>query len=1137
MAVTRIELGQVVDVPSEVLIGRQAAGTGALTTVALGSSLGMYDFSGAHIDTIQDIRTSATPQFNSLSVVGDAKINISYSGTQGSSSGPWMEFISSNNLVALPTGTSLARLRVSGRLPSVQMSAHHGFIQAETTGAWTSGSNPYKIDILTVPSGSAVSVSRITIFDSGEVAFNAGKGIRLYDDDSSHYIAIKPASAVANYTITLPATGPGTDTYLKHTTGGAYEWASAAGGGASSFLDLTDTTPVTYASQAGKVVVVNSGETGLEFAGPAVGTYIATMDTSTQTIINSTADTSVWSWTLPAGTLQSGTIVRIRAEGVGKNNTGGNTTLTSKTVFGSTTLASHAETFTTNSNEYVWWLEVTILYTGASSQRILSIFTQSRKANNQTAESVYYDGTASENSANAISIDLRFQHSVANSQAYITKYSTFVEILRAATGISTGGTGTVTSVALSMPAIFSVSGSPVTAAGTLAVSLASASANTFFAGPSSGGSATPAFRGIVDTDLPTIPVTKGGTGLTTLASGAMLYASASNTIAALTVGNGLAISGGTITVGGTNGLTQTSTGLKLGGTLAENTTIDGAAYQLLVTGLGAGLIQSSDGTRTSSLYASAGVGVDAAAEAAVGVQKSGVDNVFQATTTRLLARANSSTPNVDIEGSATTAATMRFLEGTNNGTNYIGIKAPNSISSDYTIALPASAPGTDTYLKHTTGGAYEWASAAGGGSPGDIDSGLVLSGDQAQSLSSGNNNDLSLTNLSTASTFRLTGSGVSESVVTGISGGADGRIAVIVNVSTYQFLIANDSSSSSAANRIICGYETSLMVPYGGSVTLRYDATLSRWFVVSHCGVMPKPVVIEATTAVSNQSVSVPRGAVKMEVRCTGGGGGGGSGRCGATSTTRLGGGGGGAGGYGVAMFNMDELSYPTQIFYTVGAGGAGAGINFSNDTNGSAGSAGGASSVGTTSGPGTVIMRSGGGGGGAGGTNGTSIVGGTSAGTVFSSSEGSLFFNTLQGGGSNNSSGSLQPAFIQSTSTTTNSAPGPGPGAGGAYISSGNGAGLGQSGAGALGQSSSKGAGGGSAGADGSAGSLPYSSAYCGGGGGGGAAYSAGSGGGGGNGTRGGGGGGGAGALNGGWGGNGGNGGAGYVRITFFFQ
>lgn len=64
------------------------------------------------------------------------------------------------------------------------------------------------------------------------------------------------------------------------------------------------------------------------------------------------------------------------------------------------------------------------------------------------------------------------------------------------------GVGTVTSVGLSAPAIFSVSGSPVTGAGTLTFTVATQAANTLWAGPTSGADAAPGFRTLVDADIP-----------------------------------------------------------------------------------------------------------------------------------------------------------------------------------------------------------------------------------------------------------------------------------------------------------------------------------------------------------------------------------------------------------------------------------------------------------------------------------------------------------------------------------------------------------------------------------------------------------------------------------------------------------
>jgi hypothetical protein len=68
--------------------------------------------------------------------------------------------------------------------------------------------------------------------------------------------------------------------------------------------------------------------------------------------------------------------------------------------------------------------------------------------------------------------------------------------------ISAAHTGTVTSVALSMPGEFSVSGSPVTSSGTFTVTKANETANTLYAGPASGAATAPTFRTLVPADLP-----------------------------------------------------------------------------------------------------------------------------------------------------------------------------------------------------------------------------------------------------------------------------------------------------------------------------------------------------------------------------------------------------------------------------------------------------------------------------------------------------------------------------------------------------------------------------------------------------------------------------------------------------------
>lgn len=74
---------------------------------------------------------------------------------------------------------------------------------------------------------------------------------------------------------------------------------------------------------------------------------------------------------------------------------------------------------------------------------------------------------------------------------------------RALRGSVSGGdnAGTVTSVALTMPGIFIVTGSPITTGGTFAVTLGTVNIRNFWAGGITGGAATPTFRPLDPDDI------------------------------------------------------------------------------------------------------------------------------------------------------------------------------------------------------------------------------------------------------------------------------------------------------------------------------------------------------------------------------------------------------------------------------------------------------------------------------------------------------------------------------------------------------------------------------------------------------------------------------------------------------------
>jgi coenzyme F420-reducing hydrogenase gamma subunit len=124
------------------------------------------------------------------------------------------------------------------------------------------------------------------------------------------------------------------------------------------------------------------------------------------------------------------------------------------------------------------------------------------------------------------------------------------------------GAGTISvsnamSVALTVPSFLSVTGSPLTGAGgTLAITLATETANTVFAGPASGGAIAPTFRALVAADIPsldasaiatgTLPVSRGGTGSgTALVNGRIMVSSGGAIVEAAALTNGQLLIGST----------------------------------------------------------------------------------------------------------------------------------------------------------------------------------------------------------------------------------------------------------------------------------------------------------------------------------------------------------------------------------------------------------------------------------------------------------------------------------------------------------------------------------------------------------------------------------------------------------------
>jgi len=107
----------------------------------------------------------------------------------------------------------------------------------------------------------------------------------------------------------------------------------------------------------------------------------------------------------------------------------------------------------------------------------------------------------------------------------------------------------------------------------------------------------------------------------------------------------------------------------------------------------------------------------------------------------------------------------------------------------------------------------------------------------------GTSNDVSF---GTGALFRLTGA--SAQTITGIAGGANGRIITLVNAASQAATIANNSGSSSAGNKIITGTGANITVVAGGSISLVYDSGDSVWRVVGAAGTSDSYIQLQAST-------------------------------------------------------------------------------------------------------------------------------------------------------------------------------------------------------------------------------------------------------------------------------------------------
>ena len=322
------------------------------------------------------------------------------------------------------------------------------------------------------------------------------------------------------------------------------------------------------------------------------------------------------------------------------------------------------------------------------------------------------------------------------------------------------GSGTVTSVSLSLPSLFTVSGSPVTSSGTLTATLATQTANKVFAGATSG-TTTPTFRSLVSADIPSL--TGGQVGITGLSAtgtaSSTTYLRGDNTWATITSGGVTSVAtdatltGGPITTTGTLGinLAQANTWT---GTITEQknalttTVVPSVILQNTTAGIAGTTIQNSP-----ALQFSGGAFVTATA----------YTNTATAYLTSSIA--GSAILNFDLKGAGSTTNTA-FQVISNGATSYISANGLSFNSTNtYLSSAGLSYPNLIIYKSTASSGFnHNFQTASAITSTSGLQTFMILQPSYNEASGSASNYDLSINRTETA-----VGSGTQRLITTQVN--------------------------------------------------------------------------------------------------------------------------------------------------------------------------------------------------------------------------------------------------------------------------------------------------------------------------------------------------------------------------------
>lgn len=111
--------------------------------------------------------------------------------------------------------------------------------------------------------------------------------------------------------------------------------------------------------------------------------------------------------------------------------------------------------------------------------------------------------------------------------------------------------------------------------------------------------------------------------------------------------------------------------------------------------------------------------------------------------------------------------------------------------------------------------------------------------------------------------YRITGP-TAAFEVTGFTGGTDGRMLIVVNV-TMQTMTIKNQTGSAAANQINSGSGADIMLPPNGIASLMYNSFLQKWLLTSAEGSAPQKMAIGMATPIYPLDVSASSDPMRLQ--------------------------------------------------------------------------------------------------------------------------------------------------------------------------------------------------------------------------------------------------------------------------------